>query len=137
KEENHRKWFSSQAPRDCRNACYTTSKGKIMGYRRHLTAILLSFGLLAGVAQARVQNATEHGFFHIRLGAASAQPTSGRLLLFATDAKTAEEAAMAESKDKSSVVEDVDFNPRRAIETSVAAREVDHWMPGQEVDIDI
>ena len=108
-----------------------------MGYRRHLTAILLSFGLLAGVAQARVQNATEHGFFHIRLGAASAQPTSGRLLLFATDAKTAEEAAMAESKDKSSVVEEVDANPFRATETSVAAREVDHWMPGQEVDIDI
>ena len=107
-----------------------------MDYRRHAVAILLSFGLLAGVAQARTDKVAAHGFFHVRLGAASAQPTSGRLLLFAIDAKTAEAAAMAESKGKSSVVEVVDANPFRATETSVAGREVSHWAPGQEIDID-
>lgn len=107
-----------------------------MAYRCHLTALLLSFGLLAGVAHARTDDAVAHRFFHVELGAASTQPTAGRLLLFAIDAKTAEAAAKAESNGKSSVVDGVDANPFRATETSVAAREVSHWIPGQEVDID-
>ncbi|HWU78378.1 MAG TPA: alpha/beta hydrolase-fold protein [Rhodanobacter sp.] len=107
-----------------------------MIHRHHLTAILLSFGLLAGVAQARTDQAVAHRFFHVQLGAASSQPTSGRLLLFATDAKAAEAAARAESKGKSSEVTEVDANPFRATETSVAAREVSHWAPGQVMDID-
>lgn len=108
-----------------------------MNYRRHAVAMLLSCGLLAGVAQARTDTVAVHSFFHVRLGAASVRPTSGRLLLFAIDAKTAEAAAWAESKGKSSVVEEVDANPFRATETSVAAREVSHWVPGQDVDIDV
>ncbi|MEO8811104.1 MAG: enterochelin esterase, partial [Rhodanobacter sp.] len=107
-----------------------------MSYRRHAVAVLLSFGLLAGVAHARTDSPVAHRFFHVELGAASTQPTSGRLLLFATDAKTAEAAAKAESDGKSSVVESVDADPFRATETSVAAREVSYWVPGQEVDID-
>ncbi len=114
----------------------TLCKGKLMDYRRHAVAILLSFGLLAGVAQARTDNAVAHRFFHVQLGAASTQPTSGRLLLFATDAKTAEAVAKAASDGKSSEVESVDADPFRATETSVAAREVSHWVPGQGVDID-
>jgi S-formylglutathione hydrolase FrmB len=107
-----------------------------MNHRRHAFAILLSFGLLAGVGQARSDNAVVHRYFHVELGAASSHPTSGRLLLFATDAKAAEAAAKVESDGKSSVVEKVDANPFHATATSVAAREVDHWVPGQAVDID-
>ncbi len=111
-------------------------KGKFMGYRRHAVAVLLSFGLLAGAAQARSDSAIARRFVHVELGAASTQPTSGRLLLFATDAKTAEAAAKVASAGNSSVVESVDADPFRATETSVAAREVGYWVPGQAVDID-
>lgn len=104
--------------------------------RRYAAAALLSFGLLAGAAQARTGAAVAHRFIHVQLGAASTQATSGRLLLFAIDEKTAEAAAKAASKGKSGVVEAVDANPFRATETSVAAREVSHWVPGQAVDID-
>ncbi|MEO6801487.1 MAG: alpha/beta hydrolase-fold protein [Rhodanobacter sp.] len=107
-----------------------------MEFGRQAVAAVLSFGLLAGIAQARTDNTVAHRFFHVQLGAASTQPTAGRLLLFATDARTAEAAARAESDGKSRVVESVDADPFRATETSVAAREVDHWVPGQEVDID-
>src|SRR5574337_916611 len=111
-------------------------KGNIMDYRRYAVAILLAFGLLAGVARARTDHAVAHRFFRVELGTASTQPTSGRLLLFATNAKTAEAAAKAASDGKSSVVASVDADPFRATETSVAAREVSHWVPGQGVDID-
>ena len=108
-----------------------------MRLRRHAVVAFLSFMLLAGVAQARTDNTVTHRFFHVELGTASAQPTSGRLLLFATDAKAAEAKAMAESKGKSGAVDEVDANPFRATETSVAAREVSYWKPGQEMDIDV
>ena len=107
-----------------------------MTCRRHLTAVLLSFGLLVGTVQARTGTEVAHRLFRVELGAASSQPTSGRLLLFATDAKAAEAAAKAASEGKSSVVESVDANPFSATVTSVAAREVDRWVPGQAIDID-
>ncbi|OOG42031.1 alpha/beta hydrolase-fold protein [Rhodanobacter sp. C05] len=109
-----------------------------MHYRRHAVVALLCLGLLSGTAIAR-QDApavAAHRIFHVQLGAASAQPTSGRLLLFAIEAKTAEAEAKADSDGKSSVVDAVDANPFRATETSVAAREVSHWMPDQSIDID-
>ncbi len=93
-------------------------------------------GLLVNAAQARADTAAAHQFFHVQLGAASAQPTSGRLLLFAIDAKTAEAEARQESGGKTSTVEEVDANPFRATQTTVAAREVSQWAPGQGVDID-
>jgi hypothetical protein len=117
-------------------ACCVTSKGKTMVCRRYAVAVLLSLGLLAGTAQARTDAPLAHRFIHVQLGAASARATSGRLLLFAIDEKTAEAAAKAASKGKSSVVEEVDANPFRATETSVAGREVSRWVPGQGVDID-
>ncbi|HEV2682481.1 MAG TPA: enterochelin esterase, partial [Rhodanobacter sp.] len=99
---------------------------------RHIVASLLCLGLLSGVALAR-QDAPvvpAHRFFHIQLGAASAQPASGRLLLFATDAK----AAIAAAKDGK--VDEVDTSPFSPEQTSVAAREVSRLAPGQGVDID-
>jgi hypothetical protein len=107
-----------------------------MRYRRHAVAVSLCLGLLFNVAQARADSAAAHQFFHVQLGAASAQPTSGRLLLFAIDAKTAEAQAKEESGGKTSTVEEVDANPFRATQTTVAAREVSRWEPGQGVDID-
>ncbi|CAM5250512.1 Enterochelin esterase OS=Rhodanobacter lindaniclasticus OX=75310 GN=B1991_12110 PE=4 SV=1 [Rhodanobacter lindaniclasticus] len=107
-----------------------------MNHRRHAVAALLSFGLLVGVAQARTDNALAHRFIRVELDAASTQPTSGRLLLFAIAAKAAEAAAKAESDGKSSAVASIDANPFSASPASVAAREVSHWAPGQTVDID-
>jgi hypothetical protein len=110
-----------------------------MRYRCHAVAVLLCLGLLVDVTQARTDTAvtsTAHQFFHVQLGAASAQPTSGRLLLFAIDAKTAEAQAKEASGGKDSTVEEVDANPFRATQTTVAAREISHWEPGQSVDID-
>jgi hypothetical protein len=108
-----------------------------MRYRSHAAAVALSLGLLVGTAHARTDPGVTHKFFHVRLDATAApQPTSGRLLLFAIDAKAAAAAAKAASDGKSDVVEEVDANPFRATETSVAAREVVDWAPGQTVDID-
>lgn len=109
-----------------------------MNYRRYAVAALLCLGLLSGVALARQDTpaVSTHCLFHVQLGAASTQPTSGRLLLFAIDAKTAEAEAKTESDGKSSAVEEVDANPFRATETSVAVREVSHWVLGQGIDLD-
>ena len=107
-----------------------------MPCRHYAFAVLLSLGLLAGTAQARTDAAVAHRFIHVQLDVAGTSATSGRLLLFATDEKTAEAAAEAASRGKSSAVDMVDANPFRATETSVAAREVSHWESGQTVDID-
>jgi hypothetical protein len=93
--------------------------------------------LLSATAQSQTTALPAHSFFHVQLGnSASAQPTSGRLLLFAVEAKTAEAEAKTESDGKSSVVDEVDANPFSATQTSVAAREVSRWTPGQINDID-
>ncbi|HEY8682544.1 MAG TPA: alpha/beta hydrolase-fold protein [Rhodanobacter sp.] len=109
-----------------------------MHHRRHVIAALLCLGLWSGTAFARQDPIAvpAHRFFHVQLGTASTQPTSGRLLLFAIGAKTAEAEARAASEGKSSVVDDVDANPFRATETSVTAREISQWAPGQTIDID-
>jgi S-formylglutathione hydrolase FrmB len=107
-----------------------------MHYRRHAVAVLLGFGLLASGVQARTDVPTTHRLFHVQLGPASTQPTSGRLLLFATEAKSAQAVAKAESAGKGGKVERVDANPFRATQTTVAARETSLWKPGQCVDID-
>ena len=107
-----------------------------MPNRRHVIACVVGIGLLLSAACGWAGSVPSHRFFHVQLGAASTQPTSGRLLLFAIDAKTAEAEAQAESPGKHAVVEAVDANPFRATQTSVAAREVSRWEPGQIVDID-
>ncbi|MFC5525620.1 alpha/beta hydrolase-fold protein [Rhodanobacter ginsengisoli] len=107
-----------------------------MRCRRHAVAALLCLGLLAGAAHARTGAVEAHEFFRVRMGAASTQPTSGRLLLFAIDAKVAEAQALKQSKGKDGTVGEVDANPFRATQTAVAAREVSRWEPGQGIDID-
>jgi S-formylglutathione hydrolase FrmB len=102
--------------------------------RRISFLALLLPALLAGSAQARTAPTMAHRFLHVQLAGDTA--TSGRLLLFAMDAKTAAAEASKESDGHSDKVAEVDANPFRATETSVAAREVDHWAPGQMVDID-
>ncbi|WEN13461.1 alpha/beta hydrolase-fold protein [Rhodanobacter sp. AS-Z3] len=98
---------------------------------RVVTAALLSAGLFASVAVARTEAPVAHSQFHVELGGALDQPTSGRLLLFATDAKT----AIAEAKDGK--VEEVDASPFRGTQDSVAAREVSRLALGHGVDIDV
>lgn len=109
-----------------------------MRFFRIGTALLASALLTcAAHAQASVAPATTHRFFHVQLdSSASAQPTSGRLLLFAIEAKAAEAQALKDSDGKSSTVDEVDANPFRATQTTVAAREVSRWTPGQSLDID-
>ena len=105
---------------------------------RRIAFAVLCLGSLCGVAQAR-QDApatSAQSLFQIRLGSASSQPTSGRLLLFAIDAKAAEAAAKKESADSSGKVDEVDTRPFSPEQTSVAAREVSRLTPGQGVDID-
>ncbi|MEO7107136.1 MAG: alpha/beta hydrolase-fold protein [Rhodoferax sp.] len=89
----------------------------------------LSIGLLVGttlasnLVQAQAVTSLTHPRILVELGAASTQPTSGRLLVFATAAKDA-------------VVDTVDADPFRATQTTVAAQEVSHWEPGQSVSMD-
>ncbi len=107
-----------------------------MRYRLQLSALLLGIGLLVGVAQARSTDPITHRFFRVQMGAAATEPTSGRLLLFATDAKAAEAQALKQSDGKSSTVNAVDADPFSGSQASISARDVDHWMPGQAVAID-
>jgi hypothetical protein len=101
-----------------------------------MAVALLCLGLSCSVAQARENPSATSAIFHVELGSASAKPTSGRLLLFAIDAKTAEADAKEESAESGGKVEEVDANPFKANQTSVAAREVSRLAPGQGVAID-
>lgn len=92
--------------------------------------VLFGCGLLFDVAAAQPPAPAAHPLFHVALGSALSQPTAGRLLLFATDAKAATAAA------KNGVVDEVDANPFQPAQTSVAAREVSRLAPGQNVDLD-
>jgi len=104
---------------------------------RHAAALLLLSAFVVGAAGAQTDALPAHRFFHVQLdSSASATPTSGRLLLFAVEAKAAEADAKTESDGKSSTVDDVDANPFSATQTSVAAREISRWTPGQINDID-
>ncbi len=93
-------------------------------------AIMLGCGLFAGVALARTDAPAAHSPFRVELGSAQHEPVSGRLLMFAVEAKTATAAA------KDGKVDEVDANPFGAVQASVAAREVGRLLPGQGVEID-
>ncbi|GLQ46291.1 hypothetical protein GCM10007862_13420 [Dyella lipolytica] len=104
-----------------------------MRHRQLALTALLGLGLLAGTyawARQDVQSVPTHRFFHVQLGAGETQPLSGRLLLFAMDAA----AAQAQSKD--GTVTEIDANPFRATQTSIAAEDVARLTPGQMIDID-
>lgn len=102
--------------------------------RDSVFALLLLPAVLAGGLQARTAPATAHRLVQVQLAGNTA--TSGRLLLFAMDARAAAAEARKESDGHSDTVEEVDANPFHASETSVAAREVSHWTPGQVMDVD-
>ncbi|MDO1528535.1 alpha/beta hydrolase-fold protein [Fulvimonas sp. R45] len=109
-----------------------------MRSNRPILAALLGCGLLlSGTTLARDTGpaAPAHRYFHVQLGGAETQPVSGRLLLFAQDAKSAE-AQAAEDKDAGGKVDEVDTSPFFPTRTAVAAREVGRLVPGQVVDID-
>ncbi len=110
-----------------------------MRHRRVVLAALLVCGwLLPGAvfAQGGTPTVPAHLFFHVQLGGAAAQPASGRLLLFALDAKTAEAEAAGGKDGKTGTVTEVDTNDFRPTRTAVAAREVSRLVPGQVIDID-
>ncbi len=97
-----------------------------MRYRSVSASALLCLGLLAGPVRAEQVAAPTHRLVHVQLGDASSQPAAGRLLLFAMNARDA--------GDKP--VENVDASAFEPTRTRVAAREVEHWQPGQLIDID-
>ena len=107
-----------------------------MHHPRLITALLAGGLLLSGSAFARntAPAVPAHRFFQVQLGAGENQPESGRLLLFAVDAKTAEAAAKEHGGDGK--VDEVDTSPFFPTQTAVAAREVSWLRPGQAVEID-
>ncbi len=106
-----------------------------MRHRLHaFAAAALVAGMLGTVHAAAALPA--HRFFHVTLGEASSQPTSGRLLLFATEAEAAKAEAFKASDGKDGTVREVDASPFAPTSTSIAAMDVPHWTPGQAVDID-
>jgi S-formylglutathione hydrolase FrmB len=101
----------------------------MLNLTRGALALLLG-GLLASGACARDAAPVTHQFFHVGLPASAPQPTSGRLLLFAIDAKLARAAA------KDGKVTEVDSSPFAPKQTAVAAREVERLAPGAQVLLD-
>ena len=108
-----------------------------MHIRHTLAAALLGCGLLlsaGALARDATPVAPAHRFFHVQLGGAATQPVSGRLLLFAEDAASAEADAKQHGGDGK--VTAVNTSPFFPTKTAVAAREVSRWLPQQVVDID-
>jgi Putative esterase len=91
---------------------------------------LLFTGLLASAACAREAAPATHQFFQVSLPSAAARPATGRLLVFATEAKAARAAA------KDGKVTEVDSSPFAPKQTAVAAREVERLAPGARVQLD-
>jgi S-formylglutathione hydrolase FrmB len=101
----------------------------MLDFKRGALALLLG-GLLASGACARDAAPATHAFFAVGLPASAGQPASGRLLLFATEAKAARAAA------KDGQVTEVDSNPFSPKDTAIAAREVERLVPGGQVQLD-
>jgi hypothetical protein len=97
---------------------------------RVTVAVLLCLGLAAVGGCERQDASFVTQSFHVDIATPGAQPASGRLLLFAEDAKSAEAAA------KDGKVSEVDVNPLAPDQVTVAGREVNRLVPGQGTDID-
>lgn len=95
----------------------------------------LAVGLLCACTVHAATPAPAHRLLRVTLGGATDQPTSGRLLVFATLAKDAEAEAKQGGKDGK--VEALDTNPFRPSATAVAAQEVSGLKPGDSVQIDL
>lgn len=96
-------------------------------YRVTLTA-LLGLGLALG-AGCTCREASSTAGFHVDVAEPHGAPVSGRLLVFAVDAKTAESSA------KDGKVTEVDANPLAPEQVSIVGEEVSHLVPGQGVNI--
>lgn len=97
-------------------------------YRITLAA-LLGLGLALGTGcTCREASSAAHGF-HVDVAEPHGQPVSGRLLVFAVDAKTAEASA------KDGKVTEVDASPLAPDQVSIVGEEVSRLVPGQGVDI--
>ncbi|MBB3835980.1 S-formylglutathione hydrolase FrmB [Xanthomonas arboricola] len=109
-----------------------------MSLHRLAPRVGLAVGLLCACTVQAAAPAPAHRLLRVTLGGATDQPTSGRLLVFATLAKDAEAQAKQSSKDgKAGKVEAVDTNPFRPSATAVAAQEVSGLKPGGSVQIDL
>ncbi|MCC4621805.1 enterochelin esterase [Xanthomonas cassavae CFBP 4642] len=97
--------------------------------------VALAVGLLCACAAHAAEPVAAHRLLRVTLGGATDQPTSGRLLVFATLAKDAQAEAKQGSKDGK--VDAVDANPFRPSATAVAAQEVTGLVPGGSVQIDL
>jgi pimeloyl-ACP methyl ester carboxylesterase len=92
-------------------------------------AVCLGFGSLAVAGCDRHDAQQAAVGFHVDIGTPDAHVTSGRLLVFATDAKSAESAA------KDGKVTEVDVDPLAPDQVTVVGREVSRLVPGQGADI--
>ncbi|MET0289117.1 MAG: enterochelin esterase, partial [Pseudoxanthomonas sp.] len=99
---------------------------------RFMPATALALGLTAGAPPLQAQEAiTPHRVLQVTLDSASRQPASGRLLVFATDAKAAR-AAVKDGK-----VTEISTSPFSPKAVSIAAQEVTHLAPGRGVQVDL
>ncbi|RZZ85001.1 alpha/beta hydrolase [Pseudoxanthomonas winnipegensis] len=97
------------------------------------TALALAFSVYGPSLQAQAASATTpapHRFVQVTLPAGAA-PTSGRLLVFATEAKAAQAAA------KDGQVTSIDTSPFSPKSVSIAAQEVTHLEGGASVQVDL
>jgi enterochelin esterase-like enzyme len=90
------------------------------------TAMLLSIAAFSIAAMADGVTTPASDTFRVELAAAHAKAVSGRLLLFAMDAKAARAAA------KDGQVEEVEFSPFSKEKGAVAAREITHLTPAHD-----
>ncbi|MFA0924379.1 alpha/beta hydrolase [Xanthomonas fragariae] len=102
-----------------------------MFLHRFAPRVGLTIGLLCVCCAHAAEPAPPHRLLRVTLDGASDQPTSGRLLVFATLAKDAQAAA------KGGKVEEVNANPFRPTAVAVAAQEVTAFKPGDSVQIDL
>ncbi|MHA6203949.1 alpha/beta hydrolase [Dyella soli] len=101
-----------------------------MRMHRVTPIVLLGLGLAIGTGCSRTAAPAASQRFHVDIATPGAAAESGRLLLFAED------AASAEAENKGGAVKAVDVDPLAPGKVSVAAREVSRLAPGQGVDID-
>ena len=84
--------------------------------------VALTAAFVAGQLNAQSSAAPRHAYIRVQAAPSLSAPVSGRLLVF----------LKAGSGDKE--VTTSEFNP---LETSVAAREIKHLVPGETVDVDV
>ena len=89
---------------------------------KQILGFVLAFAALRLPVQGQLAAAEkQHLFIHVALGTELHGPYSGRLLVFVATGTGAKE---------------VDSSPFQASDAYVAAKEVENWTPGMDVDVD-